>query len=131
MRHLLCFISLVILLPAQEQVDLSIFPHSGNIAIRDTLSPVQPTPSGMPQISNKKKVFRAASFTGVIFFGGLAWYYQQKADDHFDQYRRSGNPSEMESEWNRTQEFDKRSGLMVVLSQICSQLLILTYVEYE
>jgi len=88
-------------------------------------------PSGMPQILFKKKVIRAASFTGVVSFAGLAWYFQSKADQHFDNYLHSGDPNEMSSEWNRTQELDKMSGWMVVLSQVCSQILILTYVEHE
>lgn len=129
MKVLICFISLVFTLPAQDKSDFSVFPQSEIIVQRDTLNSVQTVPGGLPDISIRKKLIRAVSFSGVVFFGGLAWYYQLKADDHFDKYRRSGNPSEMESEWNRTEELDKISGWMVVLSQACSQILILTYVE--
>jgi hypothetical protein len=67
----------------------------------------------------------------VVSFAGLAWYFQSKADQHFDNYLHSGDPIEMRSEWNRTQELDKMSGWMVFFSQVCSQILILTYIEHE
>ena len=82
-------------------------------------------------LDSADEVIRAASFTGVVSFAGLAWYFQSKADQHFDNYLHSGNPNTMNSEWNRTEELDKISGWMVVLSQVCSQILILTYIEHE
>ena len=131
MNKIIGFIIFVSFLAAQGKIDLSVFPVSDNDSPIDTLSPVSSVPSGMPQILFKKKVIRAASFTGVVSFAGLAWYFQTKADQHYDNYLHSGNPNTMNSEWNRTEELDKMSGWMVVLYQVCSHILILTYLEYE
>ena len=57
-------------------------------------------------INFKKKAIRTASFTGVVSFAGLAWYFQSKADQHFDNYLHSGDPNTMNSQWNRTEEYD-------------------------
>ena len=131
MKKIIGFFILVSYLLGQGKINFSACPLSVSDSPRDTLSQVSSVPSGIPQIHFKKKVIRTASFTGVVSFAGLAWYFQSKADQHFDNYLHSGDPNTMNSEWNRTEELDKISGLMVVLSQVCSQILILTYIEYE
>ena len=131
MKKIIGFIIIVSFLLGQEKINFSACPLSVSDSPRDTLSQVSPVPGGMPQILFKKKVIRAASFTGVVSFAGLAWYFQTKADQHYDNYLHSGNPNTMNSEWNRTEELDKMSGWMVVLYQVCSHILILTYLEYE